>query len=78
MTRQPETYEVLSEMKSQREALIIERRRAKAKRRTMRRSVLILCWIGLAWLAQVAIQMHTGINIFDFEGVGPGGWRHER
>jgi hypothetical protein len=78
MTRQPETYEVLSQMKSQREALMIERRRAKAKRRTMRRSVLILCWIGLAWLAQIAIQMHTGINIFDFEGIGPNGWRYEQ
>ena len=76
MTQYPDTYEVLAEMRSQREGLIIERS-AQRRKRKPRTWVVILAWLTLILAANYAQGLYTGINLLDLEGVGPSGWRYE-
>lgn len=77
MRSYPDTFEVLAEMRSQREALIIERN-AKRRKRKPRTWVVVLAWITLILAANYAQGLYTGINFLDFEGIDANGWRYEK
>lgn len=77
MTPYPDTYEVLAEMRSQREALVIERN-ARRRKRKPRTWVVVVAWLTLILAANYAQGLYTGVNLLDFEGIGPSGWRYEK